>query len=52
MPNYPQEGIGGRKLVPNVVVARRNMLAGVIVATKNTECLNQFVHLGGLCLLD
>ncbi|CAM6062401.1 unnamed protein product [Sphagnum tenellum] len=28
------------------------MLAGVIVATENAECLNQSVHLGGLCLLD
>jgi hypothetical protein len=50
MPNDPQEGIGGRKLTPDVVVACRNMLVGVIVATENAECLNQFVHLGGLCL--
>jgi hypothetical protein len=28
------------------------MLAGVIAATENSECLNQFVHLGGLCSLD
>jgi len=28
------------------------MFARVIVAIKNVECLNQFVHLGGLCLLD
>jgi hypothetical protein len=52
MPNDPHEGIGGRKLVPDVVVARRSMLAGVIATTNNTKCLNQFVHLGGLCLLD
>jgi hypothetical protein len=52
MPNDPQEGTGGRKLAPDVVVARRSMLAGVIAATENAECLNQFVHLGGLRLLD
>jgi hypothetical protein len=52
MRNDPQEGTGGRKLAPDVVVARRSMLAGVIAATENAECLNQFVHLGGLCSLD
>jgi len=52
MPNDPHEGIGGRKLAPDVVVACRNMLVGVIVAIENAECFNQFVHLGGLCLLD
>jgi hypothetical protein len=52
MPNEPQEGTGGRKLAPDVVVARRSMLAGVIAARENAECLNQFVHLGGLRLLD
>ncbi len=52
MPNDPQEGTGGRKLAFNVMVARHSMLAGVITATDNAKCLNQFVHLGGLCLLD
>ncbi len=52
MPNDPHEGTGGRKLAPNVVVAHCSMFARVIVAIKNVECLNQFVHLGGLCLLD
>ncbi|CAM6013898.1 unnamed protein product [Sphagnum balticum] len=41
---------GGRKVAD--VVAHRTMLAGVIAATENSECLNQFVHLGGLCSLD
>ncbi len=35
MPNDPQEGTSGRKLAPNVVVARRSMLAGVIAAIEN-----------------
>ncbi len=52
MPNDPQEGTSGRKLAPDVMVACRSMLVGVIVATKNAKCFNQFVHLGGLCLLD
>jgi hypothetical protein len=52
MPNDPHEGTSGRKLALNVVVARHSMLVGVIAATKNAKCLNQFVHLGGLCLLD
>ncbi|CAM6035832.1 unnamed protein product [Sphagnum compactum] len=41
---------GGRKVAD--VVAHRTMLAGVIAATENSECLNQFVHLGGLRSLD
>jgi hypothetical protein len=52
MLNDPHEGAGSRKLAPDVVVACRSMLARVIVATENAECLNQFMHLGGLCLLD
>jgi hypothetical protein len=52
MPNDPQKGSGGRKLAHDVVVAHCSMLAGVIVATENAKCLNQFVHLGGLCLLN
>jgi hypothetical protein len=52
MPNDPQEGTSGRKLAPDVVVARHSMLAGVIATIENAECFNQFVHLGGLCLLD
>jgi hypothetical protein len=52
MPNDPHERIGGRKLAPNVVVECHSMFVGVIAATKNAECLNQFVHLRGLCLLD
>jgi hypothetical protein len=51
MPNDPQEGTGGRKLAPDVVVACHSMLVKVVIATKNAKCLNQFVHLGGLCLL-
>ncbi len=35
MPNDPQEGIGGRKLAPNVVVACHSMLARVIATTEN-----------------
>ncbi|CAK9860701.1 unnamed protein product [Sphagnum jensenii] len=41
---------GGMKVAD--VVAHHTMLAGVIAATENSECLNQFVHLGGLCSLD
>jgi len=52
MPNDPDEGIGGRKLTPNVMVECHSMFVGVIVATENAECFNQFVHLRGLCLLD
>jgi hypothetical protein len=52
MPNDPHERIGGRKLAPNVMVECHSMFVGVIAATKNAECLNQFVHLRGLCLLD
>ncbi len=52
MPNDPQEGTGSRKLALDVVVARHSMLAGVIAAIDNVKCVNQFVHLGGLCLLD
>ncbi len=51
MPNDPHEGTSGKKLALDVMVAHHNMLARV-AATKNVECLNQFVHLEGLCLLD
>ncbi len=52
MPNDPQEDTSGRKLAPDVVVACRSMLIGVIATRKNVKCLNQFLHLGGLCLLN
>ncbi len=52
MLNYPQEGTSDKKLAPDVMVARRSMLAKVIAATDNAKCFNQFAHLGGLCLLD
>jgi hypothetical protein len=52
MPNDPQEGTNGKKLALDVVVAHRSMLARVIVAIENADYLNQFMHLGGLCLLD
>ncbi|CAK9262929.1 unnamed protein product [Sphagnum jensenii] len=48
MPNDPHDGTG--KVAD--VLAHRTMLAGVIAATENAECLNQFVSLGGLRLLD
>jgi hypothetical protein len=40
MPNDPHEGTGGRKLALDVVVARLSMLAGVIAAIDNAECVN------------
>jgi len=52
MPNDPHEGIGGRKLAPNVMVECHSMFVRVIAAIENAKCLNQFVHLRGLCLLD
>jgi hypothetical protein len=52
MPNDPHESIGGRKLAPNVMVECHSMFARVIAAIENAECLDQFVHLRGLCLLD
>ncbi len=48
MPNDPHDGTG--KVAD--VLAHRTMLAGVIAATENAECLNQFVSRGGLRLLD
>ncbi|CAM6005174.1 unnamed protein product, partial [Sphagnum balticum] len=49
MPNDPQDDVVSKVAD---VLARRSMLAGVIAATENAECLNQFVHLGGLRSLD
>jgi hypothetical protein len=49
MPNDPQDDVVSKVAI---VLACRSMLAGVIAATENAECLNQFVHLGGLRWLD
>jgi hypothetical protein len=49
MPNDPQDDVVSKVAD---VFACRSMLAGVIAATENAECLNQFVHLGGLRSLD
>jgi hypothetical protein len=49
MPNDPQDDVVSKVAI---VLACRSMLAGVIAATENAECLNQFVHLGGLLSLD
>ncbi|CAK9188835.1 unnamed protein product [Sphagnum troendelagicum] len=49
MPNDPQDDVVSKVAD---VLACRSMLAGVIAATENAECLNQFVHLGGLWSLD
>jgi hypothetical protein len=49
MPNDPQDDVVSKVAH---VLACRSMLAGLIAATENAECLNQFVHLGGLWSLD
>jgi hypothetical protein len=33
MPNDPREGTGGKKLAPDVLVARHSMFTWVIIAT-------------------
>ena len=46
-----QDQNDGSKKVADVTV-RRTKLVNVIAATENEECLNCFLHLGGLRLLD